>query len=77
MPQPPSFKSRAMLRVEGRLGRPLEKFFEDRYQVATQEQIAEELGVSAATVSRWMRELGVETRFQGQRPPATTAEAIA
>lgn len=66
----PIFKSRSMLRVEARIGRTLEAFFAERYQVANQTQIAEELGVSNATVSRWMRDLGIETRFPGQRPEA-------
>lgn len=66
----PIFKSRAMLRVEARIGRPLEDFLADRYQTQTQPQIADELGVSGASVSRWMRELGIETRFPGQRPQA-------
>jgi len=71
----PIFKSRAMLRVEARLGRPLEDFLAERYQTMTQPQIAEELGVSGASVSRWMRELDIDARFPGQRPPA--AEAVA
>lgn len=69
----PIFKSRAMVRAETRLGRPLEVFLEERYQLATQEQLAEEIGVSGATVSRWMRELGIETRLPNQRPPAAVA----
>lgn len=71
----PIFKSRAMLRVEARLGRPLEEYFAERYETATQEQIAKELGVSGASVSRWMQELGIETRFPGQRPPSEEAVA--
>ena len=59
-----------MLRVEARLGRPLETYFAERYETLTQPQIAEELGVSGATVSRWMAELGIEARFPGQRPSA-------
>jgi DNA-directed RNA polymerase specialized sigma subunit len=69
----PIFKSRAMLRVEERIGRTLEAYFEERYREANQEQMAEELGISGASVSRWMRELGIETRFPGQRPPAEVA----
>lgn len=69
----PIFKSRAMVRTEARLGRSLEDFLRDRYATATQTQIASELGVSNATVSRWMRELGIEPRLPGQRP----AEAVA
>lgn len=76
MPNPPSFKSRSMVRVETRIGRPLEDFLAERYLVANQTQIAAELGVSNATVSRWMRELDIETRFPGQRPPVAT-EAVA
>lgn len=65
----PIFKSRAMLRVEARIGQPLEDYLAERYLSRTQPEIAEELGVSGASVSRWMRELGVEARFPGQRPP--------
>lgn len=72
----PIFKSRAMLRVEKRIGRPLEEYFEEQYKAKTQTQIAEELGISNASVSRWMVELGIETRLQGQRPPEA-AEAVA
>lgn len=72
----PIFKSRAMLKVERRIGRPLEEFLAERYQARTQTQIADELGVSNASVSRWMAELGIEARFQGQRPPSST-EAVA
>lgn len=64
------FKSRAMLRVERRLGRPLEEYLAEQYQTKTQTEIATELGVSGASVSRWMLELGIETRFPGQRPEA-------
>lgn len=66
----PTFKSRAMLRVEDKIGRRLEDFLAERYLTRTQPQIAAELGVSGATVSRWMRELDIEARFPGQRPPA-------
>lgn len=76
MPDQPIFKSRAMLKVERRIGRPLEEFFAEAYQKKTQTQIAAELGISGASVSRWMDELGIEARLQGQRPPSTT-EAVA
>lgn len=63
-----------MLRAEERIGRSLEEYFADRYQVLTQPQIAAELAakgiqVSDATISRWMRELDIEARLPGQRPP--------
>lgn len=64
------FKSRAMLRVEKGLGRPLEDWLAEHYQAKTQTEIAAELGVSNASVSRWMQELGIEARFPGQRPEA-------
>lgn len=62
-----------MLRVETRLGRSLEDYFAEKYQTHTQPQIAADLGVSGASVSRWMRELGFEARLPGQRPPAEAA----
>ena len=64
------FKSRAMLRIEARIGRTLEDYFADRYPLATQAEIGAELGISDATVSRWMRDLGIDARFPGQRPQA-------
>lgn len=70
----PIFKSRAMVRLEARLGRPIEDYLRERYLTAGQVEIASELGVSNATVSRWMRELGIEPRLPGQRPPT---EAVA
>lgn len=70
-----TFKSRAMVRVEGRIGRTLEDYFAERYNTLTQPQMAAELGVSDASVSRWMRELGIEARFPGQRPPAAAVSA--
>jgi DNA-binding MurR/RpiR family transcriptional regulator len=59
-----------MLRTEQRLGRTLEAYFAERYPLSTQVELAAELGISDATVSRWMRDLGIETRFPGQRPQA-------
>lgn len=64
----PTFKSRAMVRVEKRLGRSLEDYLTEKYATLTQPQIADDLGVSGATVSRWMAELGIESRLPGQRP---------
>jgi hypothetical protein len=72
-------KSRAMQIVERRLGAPLEQWIAERYEAgATQEEIGVELGIEGATVSRWMRELGIEARFPGQRKPSdSTAESAA
>lgn len=58
-----------MVRVEARLGRSLEDYLAEKYQTLTQPQIAAELGLSDATISRWMRELDIEARLPGQRPP--------
>lgn len=72
---PSIFKSRAMLRVEERIKQPIEDYLAERYLTRTQPQIAADLGVSDATISRWMRELGIEARYPGQRPPTTEAVA--
>jgi transposase len=64
-----------MLRVEKRIGRELEGYLAEAYQSKTQEQIAAELGVDRSTVNRWMRDLDIEARFPGQRPPTTEALA--
>ena len=65
-------KSRGMQLVEHRLGRPLEEVLADLYvdQGMTVKQVAEELGVSSASVSRWMSELGIEARYIGTRKAA-------
>ena len=54
-----------MRRLQDRRGIDLEAFLRDRYQVQgkTQTEIADELGVDAATISRWMARLGIETRL--------------
>lgn len=75
MDSTPIFKSRAMVRMEQKLQRPLELALAELYQTKTTTQIAEEWNLSNATISRWLKELGIEARLQGQRPPAT--EAIA
>lgn len=64
-------KSRGMQLVEHRLGRPLEDVLRELYtdQGMTVKQVAEELGVSSASVSRWMGELGIEARFIGPKKP--------
>lgn len=58
-----------MRRTEHRLGRPLVDELRDRYETRgeTMAEIATALGVSEATISRWMVRLGIEARFPGQR----------
>jgi hypothetical protein len=67
-------KTRGMLLIEARIGRPLEGYLEDRYlrDGLTTLQIAAELGVNNGTVSRWMAQLGIEARYLGPRPKAIT-----
>jgi hypothetical protein len=69
MPKDRVFKSRAMLTVETRIGRDLEEYLAEAYQTKTQAQIGEVLGLDPSTVNRWMRDLDIEARFPGQRPP--------
>ena len=58
-----------MERVQARIGRDLREELDDRYNAVgqTQADIGRDLGVSAASVHRWMRRLGIEARFPGQR----------
>lgn len=66
--------TRPMRRVEARLGvASLRAELLDRYerQGQTFAEIAEALGISQATVSRWMVRLGIEARFPGQRRKAS------
>lgn len=74
MPHAPNFKTRAMVRIERRVGRPIEDYLDEQYRSRTQQQIADELGVSQAAVGAWLVQCGIEPRLQGQRPPA---EAVA
>jgi transposase-like protein len=62
-------KTRAMQLVERRIGRPLDEFLRERYDIdqKTTTEIAQELGVNDGTVSRWMALLGIETRLTGPR----------
>lgn len=64
-----------MQRVEHRLGEPLDVYFRRRYHVegANLYVLAEELGLSVGTLSRWFATLGIETRFPGQRSKAAVA----
>lgn len=65
-------KSRGMQLVEHRLGQPLEKVLTDLYveRGMTVKQVAAEIGVSTASVSRWMSELGIEARYIGTKKAA-------
>lgn len=61
--------TRPMRRIEARIGRPIEDELTDRYlrQGQTLAEIGAALGVSEATVSRWLHRVGIEARFPGQR----------
>lgn len=62
-------KSRAQQMVEQRIGEALEQALHRRYVIEgqTQDQIAAEFGLDRATVSRWMRDFGIESRITGPR----------
>lgn len=62
--------TRPMLRTQARLGRSLADELRERYleRGETLAEIGSVLGVSEATVSRWLVRVGVEARFPGQRP---------
>lgn len=67
-------KSKAMQRLEHRLGEPLEVYLTRRYQCdgVTLYVLAEELHLSVGTMSRWFASLGIETRLTGpQRAEAS------
>lgn len=68
----PTIKTAEMQRVEHRIGRTLEEFFQDRYVTAglDQRQVAEELGVNVGTVSRWMDRLRIPARPSWTRKAA-------
>ena len=70
-------KSRGMQLVEHRLERPLEEVLTELYhgEHLTVKQVGERLGVSGASVSRWMAELGIEARYIGPErvPPEKVA----
>jgi CRP-like cAMP-binding protein len=61
--------------VETRLGRPVAEVVRDAYLVRElpQADIAAELGVDAATVSRWMARFGIQARVIGHRKRRRTA----
>lgn len=55
--------------VEARIGRPVDEYLRDAYVTRElhQAEIAAELGVDPATVSRWMARYGISTRVIGPR----------
>lgn len=68
----PHIRTRAQQIVEARLGEPVEAYIARRYldDGLTQQQIADELGVSRASVVRWMPALDIPTRGRGGRRAA-------
>lgn len=68
MQQQVLIKTRQMQVIEHRLGRPIEDYIREQYAAgATQLEIANDLGLSFTTVSRWMAQLGIEARLTGPR----------
>jgi transposase-like protein len=62
--------SGVQLELERRLGRVLDEDLVHRYVHLDQplSQIADDYGVTKATVSRWLRDAGVQLRPRGRRP---------
>lgn len=65
----PVYKTRAMQAVEFEHGEPIDELLRRLYltDCKTQPEIAESLGVDQGTVSRWMREFGIEVPVIGPR----------
>ena len=65
-----------MAQVEERIGQPIALYLQDAYndRRLSMAQIAAEIGVDKATVSRWMKQLGVRgiryVGYTGKRPAA-------
>lgn len=55
--------------VETKIGRPVAEYLRDAYIVRemTQADIASDLGIDTATVSRWMARHGIPARVIGHR----------
>jgi hypothetical protein len=74
--QPTSGATKGMQLVEERIGRPLYIYLQDAYndRGLSMVQIGAEIGVDKATVSRWMRQLGIRgiryVGYTGRRPVA-------
>lgn len=66
------FKTRGMQIVEARIGESIEGALRRLYEAdgRTQDEIAAVFGVDRGTVSRWMREYGIESRYLGPRKAA-------
>lgn len=65
----PVLKTRAMQVVEIAHGEPIDSLLRRLYltDCLTQAEIAERLGLNQGTVSRWMREVGIEVPVLGPR----------
>jgi DNA-binding MurR/RpiR family transcriptional regulator len=68
--------TRGMQQIEATLGQPLQMYLQDAYndRRLSMAEIGAELGVDKATVSRWMRQLGVRgiryVGYTGRKPAA-------
>ena len=65
----PVLKTRAMQVVEITHGEPIDAMLRRLYltECLTQGEIAEQLGLDQGTVSRWMREFGIDVPVLGPR----------
>jgi predicted GNAT family acetyltransferase len=61
--------------VQGRSGRPIADLLQDLYvtRELTLAEVGAEIGVDAATVSRWLRKHGIQTRVIGHKKRRSAA----
>jgi hypothetical protein len=61
--------------VQRRAGRPIADILQDLYVTRewTLAEVGDEIGVDAATVSRWLRKHGIQTRVIGHKKRRTAA----
>lgn len=68
MTAPTIIRTAAQQLIEARLGAPIDELIRARYaRGMSQEDIARDLGASRASVMRWMKRLGLETRRPGEK----------
>lgn len=69
-----TMSTRGMRQLEAAVGMSMSDYIRGRYAAgASQQEIADGLGVDRATVSRWMTRFGIEVRYVGRRRRGTAA----
>ena len=71
MEQQVVYRTREMQRIEAREGRPMDAILRDLYldRQLTVEQVADGLGLTKGTISRWLERFGIESRPMSWRRP--------